>query len=209
LGEEVHSPEIAGILGTTEKEIRLLARMVERKVNSPLTSSCGRLFDAAAVVITGRRIVDYEAQAAIELEGLATRGEEAEPENGYPIHYVEGNWESRRPFSLDVGEMWSAILADKRKGTAPAKMSMRFHVGVAEAYAQLALSARRLTGINKVCLSGGVFHNALLHRLLHRLLVDENFEVYAQSIVSPGDGGISYGQAVVAAARLKGPQQGM
>ena len=53
--------------------MKLLARMVERRVNSPLTSSCGRLFDAAAVVITGRRVVDYEAQAAIELEGLARR----------------------------------------------------------------------------------------------------------------------------------------
>ncbi len=206
LGEEALSPEIAGILGATEKEVKLLARMVERQVNSPLTSSCGRLFDAAAVVITGRRVVDYEAQAAIELEGLSTCADDNGPEDGYPIHLLEGNWELRQSYKLNVGEMWTALLADKRRGTDPAKMSMRFHAGVAGAYVQAALLARNITGINTVCFSGGVFHNALLHRLLHRLLAEENFEVYSQSIVSPGDGGISYGQAVVAAARLKASQ---
>jgi hydrogenase maturation protein HypF len=207
LGEEALSAEIAGILGATERETRLLARMVERQVNSPLTSSCGRLFDAAAVVITGRRIVDYEAQAAIELEGIATHIEDCAPQDGYPIRPVKGNWELRQPYLLNVGEMWKELLNDRRKGTAPARMSMRFHAGVAEAYAQLAILARSLTGLNKVCLSGGVFHNALLHRLLHRSLVAENFDVYSQSLVSPGDGGISYGQAVVAAAKLSASPQ--
>jgi hydrogenase maturation protein HypF len=209
LEKEALSPEIAGILGATEKEVTLLARMVERKVNSPLTSSCGRLFDAAAAVITGRRIVDYEAQAAIELEGLAAMAENASAEHGYPIHSVEGNWALRQPYTLNVAEMWAELLADKRRGTASAKMSMRFHMGVADAYAQLAVIARKLTGLNKVCFSGGVFHNALLHRLLQSALVDRNFEVYSQSVVSPGDGGISYGQAVVAAARLKVSPQNM
>src|SRR5206468_2919749 len=141
---------------------KLLARMVERRVNSPLTSSCGRLFDAAAVVITGRRVVDYEAQAAIELEGIATHGDHFTPGEGYPIHIVEGNWNLKQPYTLNVAEMWTSLLADKRKGTAPAEMSMRFHVGIAAAYVRLAVLARNFTGINAVCLSGGVFHNALL-----------------------------------------------
>jgi hydrogenase maturation protein HypF len=209
LGEEALSSDVAGILGANEKEIRLLSRMVERRVNSPLTSSCGRLFDAAATVITGRRVVDYEAQAAIELEGLATNGEQIVPEDGYPIHPVGGNWDLEQPYTLNVAEMWTSLLADKRNGTAPEKMSMRFHVGVAVAYARLAVLARKVTGIKAVCLSGGVFHNALLHQLLHRALRDENFAVYSQSIVSPGDGGISYGQAVIAAARLKASLQDM
>ena len=203
LGEEAFSPEMARILGATEKEMKLLARMVERRVNSPLTSSCGRLFDAAATVITGRRVVDYEAQAAIELEGLATYGEHLAMADGYPIYPVEGDWNMKQPSTLNVAEMWTSLLADKREGIGPAKMSMRFHVGVAAAYVRLAVLARKVSGINAVCLSGGVFHNALLHELLHRGLRDENFEVYSQSIVSPGDGGISYGQAVVSAARLK------
>jgi hydrogenase maturation protein HypF len=209
LGERALSPEIGGLLGATEKEGELLARMVERHVNSPVTSSCGRLFDAAATVITGRRVVDYEAQAAIELEGLATSLEGLSRKDGYPIQIVRGDWELRQPSVLDVAEMWEVLLADKRNGTDYSRMSMRFHVGVAEAYAQTALLARKLTGINVVCLSGGVFHNALLHRLLQRALAEENFEIYSQSIVSPGDGGISYGQAVAAAAMMQAATQGM
>ena len=209
LGDAALTPEKVGILGATEKEVKLLARMVERRINSPLTSSCGRLFDAAAVVITGRRVVDYEAQAAIELEGLATGAEDIAPAEGYPIHIVEGDWELKQPSILNPAEMWAALLADKRRGADPAKMSMRFHAGVAESYVRAALLARKLTGINAVCFSGGVFHNALLHRLLHGALAAEGFEIYSQSIVSPGDGGISYGQAVVAAARLKSAAENM
>jgi len=74
---------------------------------------------------------------------------------------------------------------------------------VAEGYVRAAVLGRKLTGINIVCLSGGVFHNALLYRLLNSALAAEGFETYSQSIVSPGDGGISYGQAVVAGAKLK------
>lgn len=203
LGEAALSPEISEILGAKEKDVRLLARMIERGVNSPLTSSCGRLFDAAAAVITGRRVVDYEAQAAIELEGLAICAEDVAPQDGYPIHIIKGDWELKEPSKLNVAEMWTTLLADKRKGIDRAKMSTRFHAGIADAYAQVAVLARNHTGINTVCFSGGVFHNTLLHRLLLRALEEKEFEIYSQSIASPGDGGISYGQAVVAAARLK------
>jgi hydrogenase maturation protein HypF len=202
LGEEAMTPEICSELGATEKEIRLLARMVERKVNCPLTSSCGRLFDAAAVLITGRRVVDYEAQAAIELEGLAIAAVETTPHRAYPIALFKGEDQESPCWQIDPAPLWHALLNDKRVRVDPSIMSLRFHAGVAHAYAQLAVKAREQTGISEVCLSGGVFHNALLHRLISEALVYEGFQVYAHSAVSPGDGGLSYGQAVVAAARL-------
>ncbi len=199
LGEDAMAPEIRSELGATEKETRLLARMVQREVNSPLTSSCGRLFDAAAALITGRRVVDYEAQAAIELEGLAVDIGDLPVDGAYPITLVPGD-----PWQLDPATMWLRLLEDKRSGVNPAIMAVRFHAGVAAAYSLLAERARTKTGIAQVCLSGGVFHNALLHRMLHRLLVDQGFQVFAHRNVSPGDGGLSYGQAVVAAARSVG-----
>jgi len=204
-GEEVMGPELRSMLGATEKEARLLARMIERKVNSPLTSSCGRLFDAAAVLISGRRVVDYEAQAAIELEGLAVDAADI-PADAY--HLVLGPGESTTcPWQLDPAAMWHSLLRDLRAGVAPGIMSMRFHSGVAQAYCDLAVAACAATGILQVCLSGGVFHNALLHRLLRERLQGQGFEVFAQSHVSPGDGGLSYGQAAVAATRLKAVSQ--
>ena len=199
LGDGAMAPEIRSYLGASEKETRLLARMVQREVNSPLTASCGRLFDAAAVLITGRRVVDYEAQAAIELEGLAIDAGDLPLDDAYPITLVAGVGPD--PWQLDPAPMWLRLLEDKRNNITPAIMSIRFHAGVAVAYAQLADRARAKTGITKVCLSGGVFHNAMLHRTIHRLLVDQGFEVFAHKNVSPGDGGLSYGQAVVAAAR--------
>ena len=200
LGEEALSPELRLIVGATERESKLLARMIERKVNSPLTSSCGRLFDAVAVLITGRRTVDYEAQAAIELQGLAIDTKDVAPADAYRIALVEGK--GGGAWQLDPAPMWQSLLDDIRAGLAPAVMSMRFHSGVAQAYCALAVAARAATGISQVCLSGGVFHNELLHRLIRGKLLDEGFEVYAQTNVSPGDGGLSYGQAVIAAIQI-------
>ena len=118
LGEDAMAPEIRSELGATEKETRLLARMVQREVNSPLTSSCGRLFDAAAALITGRRVVDYEAQAAIELEGLAVDIGDLPVDGAYPITLVPGD-----PWQLDPATMWLRLLEDKRNGVNPAIMA--------------------------------------------------------------------------------------
>jgi hydrogenase maturation protein HypF len=96
-GFDVASSEVLKILQTSEREARLLTRMMERRVNSPLTSSLGRLFDAAAAVVLGRRTVDYEAQAAIELEGIAIDETDESQEvgagaDGYTITMIGGNW---------------------------------------------------------------------------------------------------------------------
>jgi hydrogenase maturation protein HypF len=94
-GLDVGSSEILELLGARENDAAVLERMIERGVNAPLTSSCGRLFDAAAALILGRRKVDYEAQAAIELEGLAVDEPDIEP--GYTMELVGGDWNARVP----------------------------------------------------------------------------------------------------------------
>ena len=189
------------LLGAKEKEARLLARMMERGINAPLTSSLGRLFDAVAAVVLDRRVVDYEAQAAIELEGIAV--DEPDDSDGYPIALEGGNWEKREPMRMKVAPLWAELLRDLRGGVSKPRMAARFHIGVADAFVRVAAAARAATGISAVALSGGVMHNRRLARLLRVKLEAEDFQVYQHRRVSPGDGGLSYGQAAAAAARLK------
>jgi hydrogenase maturation protein HypF len=199
-GFDVASPETLTLLGATEKVARLLVRMMEHGINAPLTSSLGRLFDAVAAVVLNQRVVDYEAQAAIELEGVAV--DEPDDSGGYPIALDGGNWENREPLRMNVAPLWGALLRDLRNGVSKARMAARFHAGVANAFVRAASAARAATGISTAALSGGVMHNRRLARLLRAGLEAEGFQVYQHRRVSPGDGGLSYGQAAVAAARM-------
>ncbi|HEY1159449.1 MAG TPA: carbamoyltransferase HypF [Terracidiphilus sp.] len=198
-GFDVSSGSVLGLVGAKEQEARVLRRMMERGVNSPLTSSCGRLFDAAAAVVLGRRVVDYEAQAAIELEGLAV-DEANEP--GYEMELQGGDWARREPVRIGAGPLWRELLKDLRAGVGKARIAGRFHAGVATGFVRAAALARAATGVGQVTLSGGCMHNRRLARLLRVGLEAEGFEVFQHAQVSPGDGGLSYGQAVVATALL-------
>jgi hydrogenase maturation protein HypF len=204
-GVDVESDEVLAMLGAQAKDVRVLKRAMERGVNAPLTSSCGRLFDAAAALVLGRhppRRMDYEAQAAIELEGLAI---DEPDEAGYCTEVRGGNWERREPVRMDVRPLWLELMEDLRGGMDAARMAGRFHAGVADGFIRAAVLARRATGIAQAALSGGCMHNRRLSRLLRVGLQAEGFEVFQHVRVSPGDGGLSYGQAAVAAARLSGP----
>ena len=185
------------------EEIERTKQMIEREVNTPLTSSCGRLFDAVAAVVLGRGVVDYEAQAAIELEGLAV-DEPDELGAGYRLEMRAGNWQAREPARISAARLWRELLEDLRAGVNKARIAARFHAGVAASFIATAKLARSATGIAQVALSGGCLHNRRLAYLLREGLGYENFEVYQHRSVSPGDGGLSYGQAVVGAARLRG-----
>ena len=173
-------------------------------MNVPLTSSLGRLFDAVAAVVLGRRVVDYEAQAAIELEGIAVD----EPDNvpGYAMEFAGGDWAAREPLRISTAQLWRELVERFADGISKARIAARFHAGVAEGFARAAVLARSATGVNQVALSGGCMHNRRLARLLRMKLEAEGFEVYQHRNVSPGDGGLSYGQVAVAAAMLSQPQ---
>ncbi|MDR3797418.1 MAG: carbamoyltransferase HypF [Terracidiphilus sp.] len=200
-GFDVESPEMLKLLGVKPREARILKRMIEGKLNSPLTSSCGRLFDAVAAVVLGRGVVDYEAQAAIELEGVCV-DERDELSSDYALELLRGDWSARKPARMSAKPLWKELLEDLRAGVSNARIASRFHAGVTTAFIGAAKLARENTGIEKVALSGGCLHNRRLARLLRTGLEEEGFQVFQHRIVSPGDGGLSYGQAVVAAAML-------
>jgi hydrogenase maturation protein HypF len=199
-GFEADSAESLALVGATEKESQVLARMIERGVNTPLTSSLGRLFDAVAAVVLRRRTVDYEAQAAIELEGIAV--DEPDDEPGYVMEFMGGNWAARQPVLLSATPLWRELVRDLQAGVSKAQIAARFHAGVAAGFARTAELARTATGINQVALSGGCMHNRRLARLLRIKLEAAGFHVFQHGHVSPGDGGLSYGQIAVAAAIL-------
>ncbi len=179
------------------RHIELVLRMIERGVNSPLTSSCGRLFDAVAALIGVRQQVNYEAQAAIELE-MAIGAQPSPQEPPYPFELQC----DREPWIIGTQPLFEALLRDQRAGLDAAVISQRFHDGLVELFATVARRLRAREQLNRVCLSGGTFQNLyLFEHLVARLRRDE-FEVFTHAEVPAGDGGLSLGQALIAAHRV-------
>jgi hydrogenase maturation protein HypF len=172
-----------------EREIVLT--QLERRINTPLTSSVGRLFDAAASLGGVRQRVNYEAQAAIEFEALADDSETT----GYPFTLQAG--------AMQVKEGIAALVSDALAGISSSIVSARFHNGLARAVVSAAEQLRSDTGIERVALSGGVWQNITLLRRTLSLLRNSGFQVYIHKEVPTNDGGLSLGQAVVAASRLR------
>ncbi len=171
--------------------------LARRGVNSPQTSSAGRLFDAAAAILGVRDEISYEGQAAIEMEQLAAPGERS----GY-----RAGIDQRRPFRVNGADLIAALAADLRRGTGRDVAAARFIGGVAALIEDGCVLARERTGLGTVALSGGVFQNQLLlHAAVDRLAA-RGFAVLLHSQVPCNDGGISLGQAAVAAARDRAAQ---
>jgi hydrogenase maturation protein HypF len=161
---------------------------------APATSSAGRLFDAVAAILGVRDTVNYEGQAAVELEQLADPGEAA----AYPARVTRADGE---PLRLSGADLVRAVVEDLSAGVAPALIAARFHNGLAAATVAACDALREETGLGTVALSGGVFQNMLL---LERTVADleaRGFRVLTHSRVPPNDAGISLGQAAIAGAR--------
>ena len=173
-------------------ELEIIKQQLKRKINSPLTSSAGRLFDAVSALAGVREEIDYEAQAAIELEMLAP--DEVDESESYPFSIVEQG--GMRVVKL--GELFSAVVQDVRNQIPVPIISLKFHHTVAQIIAEMCRLIAKETGIKQVALSGGVFQNRLLLRLATAALQREGFEVLTHHLVPCNDGGISLGQAVIA-----------
>ncbi|MGQ0773332.1 MAG: carbamoyltransferase HypF [Pseudonocardiales bacterium] len=165
--------------------------MASRGVNAPLTSSAGRLFDAVAALLGVRDSINYEGQAAVELEQRADRTERG----SYPAGVTEGP-----VIQLHGADLVRCVLDDLRAGVAPETIATRFHHGVADAIVRVCVTLRDSTGVNTAALSGGVFQNVLLLERTVAGLEQTGFRVLTHSRVPPNDGGISLGQVAVAAA---------
>jgi len=163
-----------------------------RRVNSPLTSSCGRLFDAVAAVAGVRQRVSYEAQAAIELEMAIG---DSVTDAAYPLDILKGNDVAL----ISTRPMFEALVADVLSNQPVSEISLRFHNGLVTTFVSLAETLRDRDSLNRVCLSGGTFNNLYLTMRLVRALTAAGFEVFTQNEVPAGDGGLSLGQAMVAA----------
>ncbi|HEY0359764.1 MAG TPA: carbamoyltransferase HypF, partial [Mycobacteriales bacterium] len=163
-------------------------------VNSPLTSSAGRLFDAVAAILGVRDRINYEGQAAVELEQLADRS----TVDGYPARLTAAP--GAAPFVVQAGDLVRAVVEDRAAGTAVPTVAARFHRGVAGVIAAGAERIRSATGLDTVALSGGVFQNLLLLGATVDLLTERGFRVLTHHRVPTNDGGLSLGQAAVAGA---------
>jgi hydrogenase maturation protein HypF len=196
-GREFLDFDIPFVRRLQKKPTELLIRMLERKVNAPLTSSCGRLFDAVAAIAGIRQQVNYEAQAAIELEMAMGNSND---QVAYPIDLQPDDGSG---FLIRTRPLFESLIADLRIGVPIAAISRRLHNGLIEVFAQIANSVRQRTALNRVCLSGGTFHNTYLLENLSSKLAEQGFEVFTHSEVPAGDGGLSLGQALVAAHRCR------
>ena len=176
---------------------RALAQMIAKSINSPPTSSLGRLFDAVSALIGLRSEVLYEGQAAIELEMLARSCGKVDT---YPFGIGERTTEYSQGILLQVEPVIRAIVSDIQQGQSTTQIASRFHRTIAELLATACHQAREQTGLNEVALSGGVFQNQLLLVQLMARLDEMGFQVYVNRRVPPNDGGLSLGQLAVAAS---------
>jgi len=192
LGEDTLKQNLPFLEKIDKAEIAIIRKQLEQKLNSPLNSSCGRLFDMVSALINIRGIIDYEAQAAIGLEMFAS--DEANETKYYPFSIIEQDSIS----IVKLADLLSAILHDLQNNVTQATIAARFHNTVAQMIATLCQTISHKTGITQVVLSGGVFQNRLLLRKAISLLEDNRFTVFTHRQVPCNDGGISLGQAVIA-----------
>jgi hydrogenase maturation protein HypF len=193
---EKHYSDLEAVQRLKQKPLAAALRMMERGLNAPPSSSAGRLFDAIAALLgVSFDAVSYEGQAAVELEALAAPAMRRANE-GYSGASVQGD-----PVRFDWTPLWRGILEDLAAGVDAALIAARFHVGLAETLAGTAASLARMHGCKTIVLCGGVFQNKLLLEATVEPLAAHGMEVLSPSLFPAGDGAISLGQAVIAAAR--------
>ena len=192
-GPEVFEWEhLAPVVDFSPSERRLLQRMLERGVNSPLTSSAGRLFDAVAALVGLRQEIRFEAQAAMMLEYAVDEA----VTDAYPLPMTQYPIPNTQSLVLDWGPLLEALLADLRLGVPVGVMAARFHNALVEGIVAVA----RAVGAERVALSGGCFQNRILLERAYRRLTEAGIRVYVHQRIPPNDGGIALGQVAVAAS---------
>ena len=199
-------PGAVGLLNSLDEQTRsITATMIERDINSPRTSSMGRLFDAAAAILGICGQATYEGEPAIELEAAAWRALDGKiarfPDDNVGYSTSGPSWLDG-PDVLDQKALFEALLEGIEAGAPADRLALDFHVAIARSSARIATEICAREGIGTVALSGGVFMNRLLLQLLTRELKYAGLAVLVPHTVPVNDGCIAYGQAAVASARL-------
>jgi hydrogenase maturation protein HypF len=167
---------------------------MKRGINSPLTSSCGRLCDAVAALCGVCTHPSYDGQAPQRLQRICNLDEKGK----YPFEIISGSTEN---LILDFSKMINSVIDDVKSGCEADLISARFHNTLVEGVAAMCEKVSAIAGIKDVVLSGGVFQNAIILGRLRELLINKGLRVYTHTQLPPNDGCISYGQAVIALAR--------
>jgi hydrogenase maturation protein HypF len=192
-GDEFMDMDLPVLKTIDQKKIEVIVAMIKKKINSPMTSSLGRLFDGVASIAGIRQYISFEGQAAMELEMMA-HDSEVEP-------YRFGITTADLP-TIRTDSIISGIVDDIGKGVSPDQLSTRFHHTLVCLFTDVCDRLRGKTGIKTVAMSGGVFQNrCLLHGLIDSL-ERKGFKTITHKQVPCNDGGISLGQAVAAAAMV-------
>lgn len=199
LGEDLFNQDLKFLSPVSRNDMKNLLRISRAGINSPWTSSCGRLFDAISALLNIKPTVAFEAQAAIALQMEADEEEEG-------IYHEALDIEGTGPISIKP--LLETILKEIRNNIPRRKIAGRFHNTLAEMFTRAAVVARKSNGINLVGLSGGVYQNTLFSRRIETALQREGFKVITHGQVPPNDGGISLGQIVIAEKMLSSSKRG-
>jgi len=190
-GDDFFDLEIPFLQKIDREKKKTLIQMISAKINSPLTSSMGRLFDAVAAIVGIRNNITYTGQAAMELESVSS--------NRNKKFYKYG-WDNNEIVSIDVRPMIRGIVLDVEKGIDTSIIGDKFHNTLIRMLADICITIKKKTGINRVVLSGGVFLNEILSSGLTNALKNNCFKVVTHHLTPAGDGGLAIGQAIVAAS---------
>jgi hydrogenase maturation protein HypF len=174
------------------EELAVIQDQIAKNLNAPLTSSMGRLFDAVAALIGVRGVIQYEAQAAIDLETCAAAA--PRETSAYPFSLTAGDGAS----VIELHDLFTSIIHDIHDKIGKEMIAARFHNTIARLIYEVCRDISAKTGLKKTALSGGVFQNRLLFRKSVTMLEQAGFEVYTHHQVPCNDGGISLGQAAIA-----------
>jgi len=217
--------ELPSVRACPPTERNVLRRQFETGFNTTPTSSMGRLFDAVASLAGVRQMVTYEAQAAIEFEALTGKSGDAEsresrrrgPQRDFEVFVENAETadgyrfdieQDREPWRFDAAPVVRAVANDVWAGAPVAVIAGRFHNAVADLILELSIMVRDREGLQQVALSGGVFQNVTLLRLVVERLHAANFEMLTHRLVPPNDGGLALGQAVVANSMIERGKNG-
>lgn len=195
-GDEVFNLPIKFVRDLKREDANIVFQMITKRVNTPLTSSCGRLFDAISSLIGLRQKISYEGQAAMELEMCQNLSEKGK----YPWAIKE----KKGHLILLTSDIIRSAVEDIKIGISRGIISRRFHNTLIDMFTGACIKLRELSGIGHVAMSGGSFQNVTLLNGLSRALTSNGFKVFTQKVVPSNDGGLSLGQAVCAGLRYMG-----
>jgi hydrogenase maturation protein HypF len=187
-GPSFFSLDLPFLKNTDPGKVDLLLKMIDRKINCPLVSSTGRLFDAVAAILNLSFVAKFPAEGPMRLESIIEQG-------------IQGQYSYEKKNTILFDTAFHEIISDIRRGTKPGIISAKFHNTIISVIFDSVKEIREKEGIGKVVLSGGVFQNRYLLSGVEEILKKSGFKVYAHSVIPSNDGGIALGQLAIAAKR--------